>query len=737
MLSNNRPNSKCEGQQAKANGRLDPLHQDVQELCRVGVALSREKDIDKLLETIVSVARRFTKAEGCTLYLCNEEQGVLEFAVVQNERLGIYQTGSHKQNNWPNIPLFNEDGSENHSNVSAHCALSGDNINISDAYYEDGFDFSNTRSFDKLTGYRSRSMLLVPMLDNRDNVIGVLQLLNAKSEKTKETCDFNLDAAEVVKGLASQASVAVVNIRLINRIREYTRLGLALSSDKDIQTLLPMIAEMARKYSQAEGCTVYLCNEERTALVFTVIQNTKLNINSSGKEGIGEWSKVELYHENGRENHSNASAYSALKNKIINIEDVYDEEGFDFTGTQKFDAYSRYRSQSMLLVPMIDHEGEVVGVLQLLNARKGVSRKVCPFYEEDIPMVQGLASQAAMAVTNTRLIQGLEDLLKAFIKSIATAIDEKSSYMGGHIQRVAKLTEMLLEKINQTTNGHFADTQFSADEKEEISIAAWMHDIGKIATPEYVIDKSTKLETVYDRIEVIRLRIELMKREQEIKQLRAGLSEDTVHDEADDLNSDLDYDAIYHFLRKINVGGKLITEKDLEQLEHISTMSYTLNGELLPLLNGHEMDCCAIHSGTLTENERLIINHHVVVSIMMLERLPFPKKWKSVPEYAGMHHEKLNGSGYPNGHTDEEITLPARILALADVFEALTAADRPYKVGKKLSEAMQIIKHMADGEHLDKELCNFMAECGLVEEYASQHLATCQVDRYFWNGKEY
>ena len=708
----------------------------VQELCRVGVALSCEKDIDKLLETIVSVARRFTNAEGCSLYLCNEEQGCLDFAVVQNERLDIYQTGQPKQNDWSNIPLFNEDGSENHSNVSAHCALIGKNITISDVYHENGFDFSSTRSFDKVAGYRSRSMLLIPMLDNHDDVIGVLQLLNARSEESGEICDFNFDAAEVVKGLASQASVAVVNVRLINRIKKYTRLGIALSAEKDIQTLLQMIADMARKYSHAEGCTVYLCNEGKNALNFAVIQNEILNIHSNKEDEKGEWPSIELYHEDGRENHSNASAHCALMNKTINITDVYDEAGFDFTGTKEFDAHSNYRSQSMLLIPMTNHEDEVVGVLHLLNARKGISRKICPFPEEDIPMVHGLASQAAVAVTNVRLVQDMENLLKAFIKSIAAAIDEKSPYTGGHIQRVAKLTEMLVDRINRADSGYFADIQFSEDKVEEISIAAWMHDVGKIATPEYIVDKSTKLETVYDRIEVVRLRIELMKREQEIQRLRAERSNTAGQESFEEENNKTGFDTMFQFLRQINIGGEFMTEEDLERLEHIAAMSYRLNGKLFPLLNRNEVDCCAIRRGTLTEEERLLINHHVVVSSMMLEQLPFPQKWQSVPEYAGMHHEKLDGSGYPNGHVREEISLPARILAVADVFEALTAADRPYKVGKKLSEAMRIIKFMAKDEHLDKNLCDFLAESGVVAEYAAQYLNENQIDNYTWREKE-
>ncbi len=711
--------------------------QELQDLCRVGVALSSEKDIEKLLETIVSVARNLTAAEGCTLYLCNEAEGYLDFAVVQNERLDIYQTGHHEESDWTRIPLFNKDGSENHSNVSAHCALTGENIIISDVYHTNGFDFSSTKSFDKVAGYRSRSMLLIPMLDNQDNVIGVLQLLNARSKESKKICDFDKQAAEVVKGLASQASVAVVNVRLVNRIKKYASLGVALSAEKNIDTLLQMIAEMARKYSHAEGCTVYLSNEAKDALHFTVVQNEKLTIQSNQDLKKGEWATIQLYNEDGSENHANASAHCALKHKTINITDVYNEHGFDFSGTKEFDAQSHYRSQSMLLIPMTDHEDAVVGVLQLLNARKGISRKVCRFPDEDIPMVQGLASQAAVAVTNVRLVQDMENLLKAFIKSIATAIDEKSPYTGGHIQRVAMLTEMLVEKINQTDSGYFADKHFSEEEREEISIAAWMHDVGKIATPEFIVDKATKLETIYDRIEVIRLRIELMKREQEIQRLRAQCTDVTVPETANDDSEDTDFDQIYSFLAKLNIGSEFTTDEDLAQLARIADMSYRMNGKSFPLLNKNEVECCSIRRGTLTEEERLLINHHVAVSIMMLEKLPFPKKWQSVPEYAGMHHEKINGSGYPNNYAGDDIHLPARILAVADVFEALTAADRPYKSGKKLSEAMRIIGFMVKDEHLDEELCNLLAESGIAMEYATQHLKTHQKDAYVWKGKEY
>ncbi len=715
----------------------ETLSHKIEELCKLGLTLSSEKDIDNLLGILVSVARQLTNAEGCTLYLCNEELAELDFAVGQNENLDIYQAGSGAESDWPSVLLFFEDGSENHSNASAHCVLTGQTVMISDVYDEEGFDFSSTRAFDREVGYRSRSMLLIPMMDTDDNVIGVLQLLNARSEESGEICDFSSDSAEMVRGLASQASVAVDNVRLINRINKYARLGVALSAEKDIHTLLQMIAEMARRHSHAEGCTVYVCNEDKTSLDFGAIQNEKLDIDINREDGKKEWPSINLYHADGRENHSNASAHCALTRQTVNIADVYDEEGFDFSGTREFDAKSGYRSRSMLLIPMTDHEDEVIGVLQLLNARKGISRKVCSFSEEDIPMVRGLASQAAVAVSNVRLVQGMEKLLKTFVQCIATAIDEKSPYTAGHIQRVVTLTEMLADKINQTDSGCFADISFSEDKMEEISMAAWMHDVGKIATPEYVVDKATKLETIYDRIELVRLRIELMKREQEIRQLRAGLPETVLQGDSEQEQDHTDLDAVFQFLCRINVGGEFMREEDLEKLGEVAAMSYMLEGKPAPLLNKNEADCCAIQRGTLTAEELLLVKHHNVVTIMMLENLPFPQKWKFVPEYAGMHHEKIDGSGYPTGVAGEDISLPARILAVADIFEALTAADRPYKSGKKLSESMQIMEKMAETGHLDEKLCDFLVESGVANEYAALHLGEKQKDSYCWKGKEY
>ena len=708
----------------------------LQDLCRVGVALSEEKDINKLLEMIASVARRYTNAEGCTLYLCNEEKGCLDFSVVQNERLALYQTGPDRESDWPSVPLYLADGSENHNNVSAHCALTGQTVHISDVYHEAGYDFRSTREFDRAAGYRSCSMLLVPMQDKQGGVIGVLQLLNARSKTDAAIIDFPEEAVGMVKTLASQASVSVVNVRLLNRLKKFTSLGVALSAEKNIYTLLEMIATMARQYTRAEGCTVYLCNEARDILEFAVIQNEKLDISLKMDGEKREWPLISLYLADGRENHRNVSAHCVLTREIISIQDVYSEDGFDFSGTRELDAISNYRSKSMLLVPLTDHEDEVIGVLQLLNARRGISRHVSEFSEEDIELVSGLASQAAVAVSNVRLVKGMEKLLNSFVQCIAAAIDEKSPYTAGHIQRVAGLTEMLVRGINATRTGPFADVHFSEEQREEINLAAWMHDIGKITTPEYVVDKTTKLETIFDRIELVRLRVELLRKEREIAGLRAGqIPASGPGREAGEDGPDLD--RIFQFIRRANIGGEFMRDEDLAEIARIASLRFELDGESTPLLNENEVECCSVRKGTLTEAERQIINHHVAVGISMLESLPFLKKWARVPEYAGMHHEKLDGSGYPRGKRGEEISLPARILAVADVFEALTASDRPYTVGRNLSEALRIMELMVKESHLDGAICDFLVESGIVSQYVEEFLADKQQGHYCWKSKKY
>lgn len=527
--------------------------------------------------------------------------------------------------------------------------------------------------------------------------------------------------------------------RQLSHIYELVRIGLGLSAEKQLDRLLEMIVREARRFTNADGGALYIRNDEREVLDFAIVQNESMGVHMGGTGTPVSWSSVLLYLPDGSENHQNVSAHCALTGEPVNIPDVYTAAGFDFQGTKDFDASTGYRSQSMLVIPMRDHEDEIIGVLQLINARDRESGAVGAFPDEEVEMVTALASEAAVAVTNMRLVRGLENLLNAFIQAIADAIDEKSPYTAGHILRVAAMTESLVEKINSVDHGPFAQVFFPPAEVAEIRMAAWLHDIGKITTPEFVVDKATKLETVFDRIELVRSRIEILKRDREIRRLKNLLATGGggVAPPAATEGDDGDLDEYLRFLEAVNYGGENLPEESLARIRKIAGVGLTIGGRAMPLLDTDEVNNLSIRQGTLTEDERRRVGNHVNMSIKMLEGLPFPKKLRRVPLYAGLHHEKLDGSGYPKGLTNGEIPLPGRIMAVADIFEALTASDRPYKRGKRLSEAMHILEQMVHDGKLDGDVCDLLVESSLVVDYARESLADWQADDFEWRGKRY
>lgn len=544
---------------------------------------------------------------------------------------------------------------------------------------------------------------------------------------------------EVVAGLAD---LVVQEVREFsegqgNHLYQLVKIGLGLSSEKNIDRLLEKIVREARNFTHADGGTLYIKADEREELDFAIVQNDSLRVFMGGSGEVISWPSVPLRLEDNQENHRNVSAHCALTGEPVNISEVYDAEGFDFQGTRDFDASTGYRSHSMLVIPLRDHEDEVIGVLQLLNAKDRETGAVVSFPEHEVGMVMSLASQAAIALTKMRLVRGLENLLDAFVRTIGDAIDEKSPYTAGHVFRVANLTEQIALEVNRATTGKFAPISFSADELAEIRMAAWLHDVGKITTPEHLMDKATKLHSIFDRIELIRLRVEISRLNDEVARLEnEPCSRKETRPLAPPVAREEEWQEIINFLDAINLGGEGLSAASIEKVQRLAGITYAMCGMELPLLAPDEVENLCVQKGTLTEAERRVMNHHVEMSIRMLEGLPFPKKLRNVPVYAGMHHEKLNGGGYPRGLENGAIPLPARMLALADVLEALTAADRPYKQGKMLSEAMTILEGMVGRGDLDGDLCDLVVDSGLIGRFAHD-LSRRQRDDFFWRGKRY
>ena len=338
------------------------------------------------------------------------------------------------------------------------------------------------------------------------------------------TKKIKYSTTEVAKYLSSAPKAIGAYISdLEEQIQNLANIGLALSKERDMDKLLEMILLEAKRIANSDGGTLYMMTDDQR-LKFEIIMTDSLNFHMGGtsKENIPFY-PVKLYDDEGEENRSMIAAYVALTGETVNLPDAYKAKGFDFSGTKMFDEKTGYRSKSFLTVPLKNHEDEIIGVLQLLNAQTQKTKKIISFKPEVQKMVEALASQAAVAITNKNLIRDLEALFESFIKLIASAIDEKSPYTGGHCARVPEITIMLAEAVAATKDGPFADIIFSEKEMYELKIAAWLHDCGKVATPEFVVDKSTKLETIYDRVNEVETRFGILKRDEEIKRLKKEL----------------------------------------------------------------------------------------------------------------------------------------------------------------------------------------------------------------------
>jgi len=520
---------------------------------------------------------------------------------------------------------------------------------------------------------------------------------------------------------------------LFRRLEQLNEIGASLSNERNLNLLLEKILLAAKAITRADGGTLYLLSEDRQHLHFEIVRTNSLGIafgGSSDQPTSGNFPDLALYRGDGTPNNSMVAAYAAITGQTVNIADAYAADGFDFSGTRKFDERTGYRSQSFLTVPMKNHEGEIIGVLQLINALDP-QRRVVEFSQADQRLAESLASQAAIALTNRQLVQQLETLFEAFIKLINLAIDEKSPYTGGHCQRVPELTMMLAEAVEATSEGPLADFKLTDSERYELRIAALLHDCGKVTTPVHVVDKATKLQTIYDRINLIDTRFEVIKRDAEVRKWRsiaAGVDENEAERICRDFCQQCDVDR--SVLHEANIGSENLSDEAIERVKRIGAGYRWRNGDgdEVPFLTSDELENLTIRSGTLTPSEREIINHHIVATIRMLEQLPWPKHLKNVPEYAGGHHERMDGTGYPKGLRRDQMSWQARMMGIADIFEALTAKDRPYKEGMKLSEALSILENFKNNGHVDPDLYQLFIRHEVFRKYSKKFLGVQQVN---------
>lgn len=521
----------------------------------------------------------------------------------------------------------------------------------------------------------------------------------------------------------------------IQRVARLNEIGISLSVERDTSIVCEKILQGAMELTHADGGSLYRMSDDQQTLEFVIVANHSLNIHMGGSSGVEiNFYPIQLFVD-GKANTSMVVSCAVHEDRTINISDAYNVDGFDFSGTRKFDEKTGYRTQSILTVPMKNHEGEIIGVLQLINAKdeQGITKE---FSAEECDLAESLASQAAVALTNNRLIEEQRELFESFIKMIAGAIDEKSPYTGGHCRRLPELTMMIAEACHDSDIGVLNDFSMKDSDRYELRIAGWLHDCGKVTTPEYVIDKATKLETIYDRIHTVDTRFEVLKRDAKIEMLEQKLARMSENNSADTVDLEQAYkkkikqlDDDRDFIRTSNFGGEFMDDELQQRVRNIAKYRWLdANNFESNLLDDDEVKNMIIQRGTLNDEEREIINNHIVMTIKMLAELPFPKHLLNVPEYAGGHHERMDGKGYPLGLTREQLSIPARMMGVADIFEALTSSDRPYKKGKKLSECLRILGFMKKDGHVDPDIFDVFVKEKVYMRYAEEFLPKEQVD---------
>jgi len=541
----------------------------------------------------------------------------------------------------------------------------------------------------------------------------------------------------IIEDITERKLADATLIRNEHWYRTLTQIGLSLSAEKDTKKLLERIVIEARTLTNAEAGTLYLLDKENQDLTFEIVQNDSMQIKTGGTSGVdAEFPNVPLF-INGEPNHANVSSAVALTGETINVKDLYGPEGKQFPGPREYDAISGYHTKSMLVMPLKNHENEIIGVLQLLNAKHRGSGEPISFSEEYVDLIAALASQAAVALTNAQLIENLNNLFYAFIRSIATAIDEKSAYTGGHINRVVKLSMMLADRVNEDKTGAFRDIHFSKEELEELRMAAWMHDVGKVTTPENIVNKASKLETIFDRVNLVETRFALIASEivnthlnvklkllqkDQVDLTKLGRADSALSEELKILLQELE------FIKACNSADQLMTEERRSRLRDIGKKEYTFQNIKQPYLTEDEIKNLSVRYGNLTDEERKVVENHATITLKILKQLSFPMKLEKVPEFAGGHHEKLDGSGYPLGLSEKELPLQTRILAIVDIFEALTARDRPYREPMKLSEVIKIIRFMKENNKIDPDLFDLLVGSGAYFEYALKEMDPKQID---------
>ncbi|QSX78216.1 HD-GYP domain-containing protein [Agrilutibacter solisilvae] len=569
---------------------------------------------------------------------------------------------------------------------------------------------------------------------------------------------FDFSDRAVLRSSVTEINELAQSVDLMrDALRRFLELNLALAGEEDFEALLPRVLTEMAGAGAAHAGVLYLVNARGDALVPGALRAAEVSTARPGIPDVPFDTAPALLGTALRLQRPAVGALSARELLATGLDPAMAD-------------------QAAVALPLLNRHDALVGALLLFGERALEPMR--------LSFLTAVSAGAALSLETRELVRGQKDLLEAIIRMIAGAIDAQSPYTGGHCERVPELTFMLARAACATREGPFADFDLDARQWEAVHIASWLHDCGKVTTPEYVVDKATKLETICDRIHEVRMRFEVLKRDAHVDFWRAvaqGGDEAALRRERDARCMQLDEE--FAFVARCNVGGEYLPPEQQERLRRIGAQTWlrTLDDRLglsrdelsrrtdapapLPvdeplladkpehriarppgegvaaenpwgfrmevpelLYNRGELHNLTVSRGTLSSEERYKINEHIVQTIVMLSQLPFPRHLRNVPEIAGGHHEKMDGTGYPKGLTREQMSPVARMMAIADIFEALTAADRPYKSGKTLSQALTIMARMRREQHIDPDLFELFLRSGVFRDYAQRFMRPEQID---------
>lgn len=468
-------------------------------------------------------------------------------------------------------------------------------------------------------------------------------------------------------------------------------IGIRLSTERDRNRLLITILDKGMEITNCDASTLYLCDNNE--LTFKFMKTLSQGINRGVDEPIDDMPPVPMAE-------NNVCSYSALHREVVNIADVYNSSQFDFSGPRQYDNLTGYRTKSQLVVPLENNENELIGVLQLINAMDSEGNVVA-FDEQYEIIIRALGSIAAIELTNLSYVEALKTQIYSFVEALTTALEERTPYNALHTRNVEKYASLLADHIIRLYNEGKCEARFEPGQKEQLMLAALIHDIGKMVVPLSIMNKATRLDKELEKVD---MRFALLKALYEVDMLRGRITEESYGEVIRELDAELDF---VHRIDTIDY----VSDEDYEHVRQLATKKHVSeDGAELYYLTERESSCLAIRSGTLTVQERKEMENHVVMTSKILEKVQFYKGFSMVPKWVGAHHEYLDGSGYPNHLKGDELDLETRLLTVVDIYDALAATDRPYKKPIPRKKAIAILKDMADKGKVDLQMVEWLDE---------------------------